>query len=373
MNLYRHNLISARRLLAQAFMCMVLLVVGAGYVQARTDDQAREDYEHAIRLAQQADTTYSRIHDQLVQASRWPGLLLRTESGGYFSISDDDVERLAAAVAVRGMVLGTDSRNPYRLDMSGRSQLEVAIDMLEASMIASFGGANESGAIPKEKLAALMAVSGDFLRDELRRTLEQYDRENRAKIEEELQRIKRQQQWLGEMVVKADALRQRALPRGAENGFLNKAGFYVVKVAGSGWLKRYAGYARWSEGYQHLIIKVEDRVGVPKNEGNYWSFPTGVDIRAVFNDWQEDTRQRSVKACKDSPPNCPCAPMPSIWTTGPEYTVMQGPFKTISEARAVAGDPYVDNGKPGATKFWTLDGDRRINEVTNACRAMGAQ
>lgn len=351
---------------AIAFMVLGSCAAVSYAQQANT----QEDFDKVIQKAQYSDSVFSRMRDHLVAASRMPGLLLRTEAGGYISIEDDQVESLAAIVALRAMLYGTDSGMPYRKDMAGHSQLESTIDTAESVVIEHIG--RHSKGIAPEKRGRLAADAADIVREGLLRQLTQYDNENRAAIAQELRHIDAQQRRLADLVAKAVDMRSRSLPSGAANGFLNKPGYYVYKVAGSGWRKRYGGYAHKIDGYQLGVLKVDDRAKTPKAESFHWTFPTGVDIRSVFQKWQQDTHEKTLRACKAEPPLCPCGAPPDIWSTGPEYTVLQGPFRSLSEAHAVTGDPYVANGKPGSNKHWSYDTERRAAELESACGSLGS-
>ncbi|MBI1395744.1 MAG: hypothetical protein GC151_07165 [Betaproteobacteria bacterium] len=356
---------------AQLLALLAIILAGAGThaAHAEVEGWSREHLGAVIRQAQQSDGTYVRMREELVKARQAPGLLLRTEAGGYVYISDTEAERLSAAVALRAMLYGTEDDKPYRPVAPGRSELEIAIDAVEVSVLDSIGG--PSRAVTSEQARANIAArTGELARDALLKILRTFDAENRARIAQEIARIDRAREWLAAVVARADTLREEALSDGTANGFLNHAGYYVARFAGSGWRKRYSGYAHHIEGFQAFVLKVEDRTGDPKWEGSYWSFPTGVDIWSVFTRWKSDVREKSLKRCQAPPPNCPCGAEPDIWTSGPDYRVVGGPFRTVSEARSRAGDPYLENGKPGANKHWTYDTERRIAEVESACRTL---
>lgn len=363
----RSRWLDFQHFLVTAIAVCMLHAVGVGSVYAQQEPRTREDFDFLIRSAQRADDTWSRMQDQLNQSRRLPGLLVRTESGGMASISDEQAENLAAAVALNAMVLGTDGRVPVLA--IGGSQLEIAISK-------TLLGVREQIVRRAAKLHDVSELHldasrvGDFVRREMLQMLEAYDRENRASIAAELKRIDTARSELLKLVEYAQTARTKSLPSGVGQGFLNKPGYYVMKTSGSGWRKRFSGFAIKIEGHHFSVIKVDDGVREPKRESFHWTLPTGVDIRSLMKTWQEDARKASARNCAASPPLCPCAAPPDIWEDGPSYTITQGPFRSFTEARTAAGDSYAANGKPESNKQWRYT-DRRSDDLMHACRALG--
>lgn len=83
-------------------------------------------------------------------------------------------------------------------------------------------------------------------------------------------------------------------------------GYYVIKISGSGFRKAY-GSAQRISGY-HIYIRY---------------MKEGENIHELIAKWKKDAQESSIKACKSPPPLCPCAPSPSIWTSGPNYSIME--------------------------------------------------
>ena len=330
-----------------------------------------EDFDRLLRGAERADAVYGATLRRLEEARRLPGVLLRTESGVHVSISDEQADHVAAAVALNVMLNGNPGLRPP--EVKGGAQIDLAIAQALYQLARSYGptDAPVTASTPLgERLPTLDRV-GDFVRAELARTLHAYDQENRALLDQEIEKYKRARAGLAQQVTWMQAERGRALPSGAAAGFLNKAGYYVLKTSGSGWRKMHAGWAHKIDGHQNFVLKVEDSTRPPRRESFHWTVPTGVDMRALFRDWQQDARRLSERACKGPPPLCPCAAQPDIWEGTVEYTVISGPYRTLNEARAAAGDSYLANGKPGSTKQWRYDTNRRSSELEQVCRNLG--
>ena len=85
-----------------------------------------------------------------------------------------------------------------------------------------------------------------------------------------------------------------------------KKGYYVIKVSGSGYRKAFGSVLKIS-GYHIYIRYIKE----------------GENINELIARWKKDALEASVKACKSPPPICPCAPSPSIWTSGPNYSILE--------------------------------------------------
>lgn len=145
-------------------------------------------------------------------------------------------------------------------------------------------------------------------------------------------------------------------------------GFHVVKEAGSGWRKRWGGYAHFISGHGFFPVKFSDEVTEPVWQYRYWEFPLDHNLGDTFAEWKSDAEERSRKACDDSPPICPCDFPPDIWISGPEYSVASSEvYNTLEELEADFADPSITNLEPGSSRQWEYDTERRIEEALVAC------
>ncbi len=154
--------------------------------------------------------------------------------------------------------------------------------------------------------------------------------------------LRKQRSWR-ERVAGAPVAVTQTAAKPVETGPTPDRGFYVVELSGEGWRKRKRERAHRIHGSQRLIVEVSNDVATAREGRDHWTVPSVDDLDALFERWREDARRAGAQACEARPPRCPCNIQPDIWSQGPDYRVVQGPFATTAAALAVSGDSQALN------------------------------
>ncbi len=121
----------------------------------------------------------------------------------------------------------------------------------------------------------------------------------------------------------------------------------MFKRSGSGYQKRWGGFAWYSSGYDY-----------------FYSHILPSEVQGVKDDWSKFD-ETSEKACKDSPPICPCLNNTEIWVTGSVEIV--GSFDTVEEL-----DPYRCDTNQYYPYYiicdmWTISDKNYWDDMINEC------
>ncbi len=336
--------------------------------------RTREDFSRMLDDARQWENTLNRQAEELAAEEEF----LRSFRGDYLvrtvdswvGLGERDVEQLASAVAL--MVLLADTEDISRVPLlPGDTPLHDAINgaLIESGMREQARRRHEDGGFD-------LAGYSQIARATIQEVLADLTRDNRREIDARLREVTRQRAAIAEnrkglarLVETATVCRQRTLSEDVTAGFLNREGFYGMRRSGDGWRKMNGGAAYRISGHDGFILKVVEGTFEPYWNHNHWVLPVGIDFDAFFAERSAAKRAQSVQACKQVAASCPCGSPPDIWTGGPDYVLLAGPFEKIGDARATVGQP-IGNLQPGSSSQWHYDKDRKYEEAQAACAAL---
>lgn len=332
------------------------------------DASTKEEFTRVIRLAQNYEEAMYRdiaaLQHQISGLSAVTGTYLTKVGDAYVPLDSHEVENLSALVALR-MMLHSRNLGPIP-GLETNSQLDIA---LRSAMEASYRewlrlyGEEKTGLYP-----------GDFVAQMVRVTLNELTERNYqeiadkiAELEQKISELRQGIDALGDVVTQAVALRDKAPDLATVSGILNGKGYFVVRLSGGGWIKRYGGNATYSSGHEYFFVWADNKRTEPV-KAYYWEFPVGYDINEQFNVWIDEQMEESRKACRDMPPLGRAA-QPHIWVEGPHYEVVYGPYKGAAPEKF--GSRRINNGKPGSAIQWRHESGK-MADVKAVCSALGA-
>jgi len=129
-------------------------------------------------------------------------------------------------------------------------------------------------------------------------------------------------------------------------------GWYLARMSGSGWFKGAKGNATRSSGHENIFFGVYAKLKKPELRRGSWRFPAGYDQGAIFKvlkDYYDQTRA----ACKKSRRLNTSPTRPHMWTNGPRYTIVHGPYSgNWKDTPKKFGERGYKNNHPRSRSQW---------------------
>lgn len=336
------------------------------------DPVVKEDFTKIIRQAQLSETTLDKEKAALerYQASldsfiAQEGFVVKV-ARDYIVLNEKEVERIHSAVALH-ILLNDDPKNPPML--SGVPfQLRMAIRRAMRENYKKWKRAAKAGlkeGFESRQSDTIAILVRERIMDVNKKNRKDFERE-KERVQSQLAAIEANRNYLGSVVEDALAARDRAVSQETVYGKLNEGGFYVVRLSGKGWRKKYARQGERISGYQNFLIYIDPNATSETGQYLHRTYPAGFDVQSKFGEWIENKERESEKACASGPPACPCKLPPDIWDTV-NYDVMAGPLQTLDEAMKISG--RVDstaNLSPTGAKHWNYE-RATAKQVNQAC------
>ncbi len=362
--MFRVKTITALAALGAALMIAAPAPAAAQYDAKLQSFRTKEEITAHIRRAQHAEelliSEERRLTAQIDALSSVRGPYIVKTGDIYRSLGDNEVEPLAALAGLMGISYEIGALPP---NVGAGSQIAAALQTA-VDMVKTQSQLGRSSSVDPADLAQVT----------FRSSLDAITQKNREAIHQEVERLRaqlaqsrRSREVLADFVELMLARRDNASDESALAGFLGGEGYYVVKMSGSGWIKGGAGYATYSSGHEYFIVWATDDRTEPAKK-YYWEFPTGYDANQYFPIWRREYTQSSRKACRALPPMGRKS-VPHIWTDGPNYEIVHGPYSGATPAQY--GSRRKNNGEPGSAFQWQLESGK-IADVQAACAAIGA-
>jgi hypothetical protein len=331
-----------------------------GLEELLDDAQSRDQLQDWIEIARDVQSTYDRrIAELEAMRQNREGYLLRGPAegaiGGIVLFRERELESLFAAIMLESL-LGDRPTGPF-WDETGANSLARQIATLALPLLTGLLK-EDSGQIPRAEVTETLLTT--FLDQ-----IAILDAETRDQLQLEIDDSRAELEQIDALLAHAGGLLEisRApdleIARAPDPDFLNRIGYYVIQISGSGWIKR-TGRTTRSVGYQNRVIRVTDEVSEPTYRSRgAWQYPPGYSIGQIEQDRQAIARESSIRTCENEAQLGVTRVAPNIWVSGPEYELVDGPFQSEAEANSVRGlvpPPSSGNNlRPGSALQWNLE------------------
>ena len=145
-------------------------------------------------------------------------------------------------------------------------------------------------------------------------------------------------------------------------------GYYAVRKSGTGYRKYYGGMSYVYRGFHIFVIRIDPKAKGVRGNSFYTTIGGDTPVQAAIAQWQQKAREATRKSCAAGPSLCPCPPDPSIWTDGPHYQVIGGPYEKSADVKAAHGCDKQNRGR--ICIRWTSE-KRKYSDAQNICQRMG--
>ncbi|MEM7571056.1 MAG: hypothetical protein AAF337_14795 [Pseudomonadota bacterium] len=332
--------------------------------RAMFDPVVKEDFTQIIQQAQMSETALDReklsLETQRAELDRLVSVkdYVVDTADGYFTIGDEDLNRIGATVALNILLNGESETPPVLFGIP--SDLRRVIS---AAMRQDYARWKQLTKNPRNLFRKNYEQRrGTYIADTIRALIAEMNNDNRERIKQKqtfitakLRAIEENRAYLGDLVSQALDARDRAISEETLYGSLTEAGFYVVRLSGTGWRKKYAGQGERISGYQNFLIYIDPKAQSESRQYLHMTYPARFDVQAKFGEWIAAKNEESEKACASGPPACPCKLPPDIWDDV-SYDIIAGPLQSLDEAMKISG--RVDstaNLSPTGAKHWTYE------------------